>query len=162
MEQTEITKEHQWLQKFVGEWKYEGRCPGGPDGSEVEFSGSERIEEVGGVWIHIVGEGDMAGTQISTRMTVGYDTRAKNYVGTWIGSMMTHQFVYKGWVEEDGRTLVLESSGPGMSDPNEDCTYRDINEFKSDDHRAFRSEMLNEDGSWTQIMSIDLFRVASA
>jgi hypothetical protein len=39
------------------------------------------------------------------------------------------------------------------------ATYRDITEFKSDDHRIFRSAMQGEDGQWKEFMKADYRRV---
>ncbi|MCA9303939.1 MAG: DUF1579 domain-containing protein [Phycisphaerales bacterium] len=161
MEALQVTDQHRWLHKFLGDWQYEATCPGGPDGGEMSFKGTEHVRMIGDAWIHGVGKTEVGGEEHEMLITVGYDTRKNKYVGSWTGSMMTHLFVYEGWVEEDGRTLVLESTGPSMMDPTKDCTYRDITEFKTDDHRAFRSEMLGDDGKWTQIMSFDMYRVGT-
>ncbi len=32
-------------------------------------------------------------------MTLGYNPDTKRYLGTWIGSMMTHMWVYDGVIE---------------------------------------------------------------
>lgn len=155
-----VSDEHRWLNKFLGDWTFDGRCPMGPGQDEMEFKGTEHVRKIGDVWIQGEGTSTMPdGTPSTMVMTVGYDERKGKIVGTWTGSMMTHMFVYEGWIEDDKRTLVLESVGPCMMDPTKDRTYRDITEFKTDDHRAFRSEMRNDDGTWTKMMGIDMYRV---
>jgi len=161
MDKLEITPEHRWLHKFLGDWEYEGSFPGGPGNEGFSFKGSEHVRAVGDAWIQGEGSNDMGGENCTMIITLGYDTRRKAYVGTWIGSMMDHMFQYEGRVEPDGRTMVLESTGPCMMDPTKERKYRDITEFKTDDHRAFRAEMLGDDGTWSPMMSFDMYRVGS-
>lgn len=155
-----ITKEHEWLNRFLGDWSYDQMCPTGVGDEMFRLAGTEHVRSIGGVWIHGEGRATMPdGSPMTTINIVGYDTAKKQYVGAWTGSMMTHMFVYHGWVEPDGRTLVLESTGPCMMDASKQRKYRDITEFVSDDHRAFRSEMLGDDGKWSKMMSMDMHRI---
>lgn len=161
MMQVEATKEHAWLQKFVGEWSYEGRAEMGCDGGgPMEFSGTESVRAIGEYWIQGESTGEVPGGDAATMIvTVGFDPKRGRYVGSWFGSMMPVQYVYEGWVEKDGKTLVLETEGTIPMEPDRVRTFRDITEFKSPDHRQFRAEMRNDDGSWTRMMQMDFRRV---
>lgn len=159
MKDAEPVKEHQWLKKFVGEWTYEGRASMGPGQEEMTFRGAETVRAIGDLWVHGEGRGKMPDGGDSVMLTtIGFDPKKGRFVGTWAGSMMTQLFVYDGWIEKDGRTLVLETEGSSPMEPDKTRTFRDITEFKSDDHRAFRAEMRNDDGSWTRMMSMDFRR----
>lgn len=152
-------REHEWLKRFVGKWRYESECPAEPGGPPVKFDGTETVRAVGDLWVVGESKGEMPGGEEATMiMTVGFNIAAQKYVGMWIGSMMTHMWVYSGWLEGDN-TLVLEAEGPRFDDPSKKTKYRDITVFKTPDHRAFRSEVLGEDGKWTQLMSMDFYRV---
>src|SRR5688572_23347061 len=97
MMQAEPQKEHQWLQKLVGDWTMEGECSMGPDQPPMKSMGVESVRSLGGLWTVAEGKGDMPeGGPCSMIMTLGYDPRTKRYVGTWIGSMMTHLWIYDG------------------------------------------------------------------
>jgi hypothetical protein len=62
------------------------------------------------------------------------------HVGTWVGSMMTHLWVYDGWVDKAGRTLTLESDGSNFVDPSAPLVkHRDAIEIKDRDCRLFSS-----------------------
>jgi Protein of unknown function (DUF1579) len=73
-------------------------------------------------------------------------------VGTWIGSMMTHLWVYNGTLDTAGRVLTLNAEGPYMAAEGKIAQYKDVIEFKSDDHRVLTSHMLGEDGEWHVFM----------
>ncbi len=85
-------------------------------------------------------------------MTIGYYQRKKGYVGTWVGSMMTHMWVYDGDFETAGAVLVLDTEGPSMAGDGKMAKYQDVIEFKSDDHRILASQVLGHDGKWNRFM----------
>lgn len=146
-------KEHRWLEKLVGEWTYEGEASMGPDKPSQKFTGTESVRSLGGLWILAEGKGDMPGCgEATTMLTLGYDPQKKHYVGTWIGSMMTHLWVYNGELDAAERVLTLSVEGPGMAE-GKTASYQDVIEFKSDDHRVLTSRMLGDDGKWQEFMT---------
>jgi hypothetical protein len=125
----EPQKEHQWLQRFVGEWTFEGEATMEPGQPPSKFTGTESVRSLGGLWFLAEGQGEMPGCgAVTTLLTLGYDSQKQRYVGTWIGSMMTHLWV------------------------------KDVTEFKSDDHRVLTSHMLSDDGNWQQFMTANYRR----
>lgn len=153
-------KQHEWLQGFVGTWSYEGSCDAGPGQPPMTFKGTETVRSLGGFWI--VGESTGAmpdGSAATMILTVGFNPQTGRFVGTWIGSMMDHLWVYDGHLDAAERVLTLEATGPVMGDPTKTTKYRDITEFKNADLRAFRSEMLGPDGAWVQLMGMEFRRV---
>ncbi len=152
-------KEHEWLKRFVGEWTYESECPAEPGGQPMKFTGREVVRALGDLWIHGEGRGEMPGGGEAVMVTtVGFDPAAGRFVGTWVGSMMTHLWAYQGWLEGED-TLVLEATGPNFEKPGETATFRDITEFKGRDLRIFRGTVRQEDGSWKQLMNMEFRRV---
>ena len=150
----EPQKEHHWLQKLVGEWQMEAEAVMGPGQPNVKTRGSERVRSLGGLWVVCEGEGEMpgGGTGYSI-MTLGYDPRAKRYVGTWVGSMMTHMWVYDGSLDAAGRVLTLNAEGPDFAAGGEkNAKYQDIIEMVTDDHRTLTSRTPGPDGKWVQFM----------
>ncbi|MGH8728980.1 MAG: DUF1579 domain-containing protein, partial [Burkholderiales bacterium] len=112
---TEPQKEHEWLQKLVGEWTYESDCSMGPGKPNEKFKGTESVRSLGGLWILAEGRGEMPGGGAATMLiTLGYDPQRKRYVGTWIGSMMTYLWVYDGGLDAAGKVLTLNAEGPDM------------------------------------------------
>jgi hypothetical protein len=151
---TEPQKEHHWLQKLVGEWTMEGECDMGPDQPKSKSTGTEKVRSLGGLWTVGEGQGEMPGGGEATMiMTLGYDPEKKRYVGTWIGSMMTYLWIYDGELDASGKVLTLNAEGPNMLTPGKMTRYKDVIEFKSDDHRVLTSHALGEDGKWHQFMT---------
>lgn len=154
MKAAEPQKEHEWLQKLVGEWTMEGDPSAEADQAHGPWT--ETVRSLGGLWILAEGQGEMpGGGSATTVMTLGYDPQRQRYVGTWIGSMMTHLWIYEGTLDATGNVLTLDSEGPGMSEESQGkmAKYKDAIEFKSDDHRVLTSHVQGENGEWTLFMT---------
>ena len=148
----EPKKEHQWLQKLVGEWTFEGEAIMDPNQPPAKFTGTESVRSLGDLWILAEGQGEMPGCGHATSlMTLGYDAHKNRYVGTWIASMMPYLWVYDGTLEADGRVLALATEGPNGE--GKMVQAKDVIEFKSDDHRVLTSHILGDDGEWHQFMT---------
>jgi hypothetical protein len=150
----EPQQEHQWLQKLVGEWTSEMDAVMGPDKPPEKFTGTDSVRTLGGLWVQCEGRGEMlpGGGDAVTVLTLGYDPAKKRYLGTFIGSMMTHMWVYDGQLDASGKVLTLDTEGPHFGTEGKMAKYKDVIEFKSDDHRVLTSHMLGDDGQWHQFM----------
>jgi hypothetical protein len=152
-------KEHQWLQKLVGEWTYETEDLMGPDQPSAKSTGTETVRSLGGLWILAEGQGEMPCTgHATTLITLGYDPQKQRYVGTWIGSMMTYLWQYEGELDVGETVLTLNSDGPAMTGEEKLGKYKDVIEFKSDNHRVLTSHMLKDDGQWQHFMTTHYWR----
>jgi len=98
------------------------------------------------------------GGAMTTLMTLGYDPPTKRYVGTFIGSMMTHLWVYDGALDAAERVLTLDTEGPSMAAAGKVTKYKDVIEFKNDDHRVLTSHTLGDDGKWRPFMTVNYRR----
>jgi hypothetical protein len=151
--QAQPQQEHDWLQRFVGEWTYEGEA--GEPGKETEkSSGTESVRSLGGLWV--LGEGSTTmpdGSPATTLLTLGYDPDKKRFVGTWIGSMMTYLWVYDGELDSQNRVLTLNCEGPSMLPEGGTAKYRDVHEFVDGGHRVMTSHVQQADGTWAQFLT---------
>jgi hypothetical protein len=151
---TEPQKEHTWLQKLVGDWTYEAEAAMEPGKPAEKFTGTESVRTLGDIWFVAEGHGMMpGGDEATTILTLGYDTRKHHYVGTWIGSMMTNMWVYDGKLTANEKALELYTEGPRMTSEGATADYKEVIEFKDDDHRVFTSHMKTDDGRWEQLMT---------
>jgi hypothetical protein len=105
------------------------------------------------------GQGEMpGGGTVTTIMTLGYDPQKKRYLGTWVGSMMTHLWIYDGALDAAEKVLTLDSEGPGMTVEGKMAKFKDVIELKNDNHRVLTSHMLGEDGNWRHFMTANYRR----
>lgn len=148
-------EEHRWLQQLVGEWSNEAQMTMGPESVET-CKGAESVRSLGGLWILAEGRGEMPGGGSATMvMTLGYDPGRKRYIGTWVGSMMTHLWVYDGELDASGKVLTLNAEGPDMSPgaaPGKTARYRDVIEIRNAEQRTLTSYCQGADGNWQQFM----------
>jgi hypothetical protein len=127
----------------------------------MKFHGSEVVRSLGGLWILAEGRGEMpeGGTGTSA-MTLGYDPQKGRFLGTFIGSMMTHLWIYQGSLDDGRKILTLDTEGPGiLGNETTLAKYQDAVERVSDDHRILRSRFLADDGEWHSFMTAHYHRM---
>jgi hypothetical protein len=146
-------QQHEWLRQLVGEWTFEHDAPAAPGGMPEKHTGTESVRMLGDLWAICEGHSQMPdGSPATTVMTLGYDPAKGRFVGTFIGSMMTHLWLYDGELDGDGRALKLAAEGPSFSNPQEFAQYVDTIEMVSNDERILTSKALQPDGTWTEFM----------
>lgn len=157
----EPQKEHEWLQQLVGEWAYEGWGDPGPGQPALEFSGKEIVRPIGGLWILAEANGEMpgGGGPMTMLITLGYDPAGQRYTGTFVGSMMTHIWIYEGELDDTGRVLTLSTEGPSMKGDGSIAKFQDIIEIVSPERRVLRARVQGADGTWTQLMESQYRRI---
>jgi hypothetical protein len=146
-------KEHEFLQKFVGEWESESESTMAPGQPPTKCTGSIKGRMLGGYWLISEAQMDMPGVSVNALQTIGYDTDKKKYIGTWVDTMFNHLWKYEGSVNAAGTTLTLDAEGPDFAGTGKTMKYRDVYEFKSADHIFALSQMQGEDGKWITFMT---------
>lgn len=141
MNPPEVTPQHRWLHQLLGPWQTETVPDRGP--ACPPMTGHEEGRAIGDIWVEL----DAHTTFGHHRITLGYDPAAGHFVGTWVGSGMTHLWRYTGALSDDGRSLILTAQGPSFSGEGLD-TYRDVITLLSPDERLFEGSVLQPDGSW--------------
>ncbi|MEP0969734.1 DUF1579 domain-containing protein [Leptolyngbya sp. SLC-A1] len=121
-------------------------------------TGTESVKSLGDLWVVAEGQGEMCDTVATTMMTLGYNPQKQRFVGTWVGSMMAHLWVYDGDLDAAEQVLTLHSEGPAMTGEGKMGQYKDVIEFKSPDHRVLTSFFLRDDGQWQQFMTANYHR----
>ena len=159
MQSPEPQAEHRWLHQLVGEWTFEGECNVGPDQPPMKQGGRETVRSLGGLWTVGEGAGEMPdGGICETIMTLGFDPQTKRFVGTFIVSVMTHMWFYKGTLDATGKILTLDTEGPTFAGDGTMAKYQDIITFIDDDHRTLSSRVWTADGQWLPFMKADYRR----
>jgi len=150
----EPQREHEWLQKVVGEWTFEGEMTMEPGKSPEKFTGTESVRPLGGFWILIEGQSQMPSGSETMVITLGYDPQRERFVGGFVASMMPHLWLYDGSLDADEKVLTLNTEGPNMAAGGKLAKFKDVMEIKSDDHRVLTSHMLGDDEKWHKMMTI--------
>ncbi len=143
----EPQKEHELLQRFVGQWETEAEASAGPDQPAMKCHGKMHTRALGRFWIVSEVENDMMGTTMRAAQTIGFDPETNKYVGTWVDSVMNHLWKYEGSFDEASQTLTLEAEGPSMIASGETGLFRDVYIFKSPDRIDTKAQM-QQDGEW--------------
>lgn len=147
-------EQHRWLQQLIGEWRFESEAQGMPGGEPERSSGTEVVRPLGDLWVICEGTGTMpGGGEARMVMTLGYDLQQSRFVGTWIGSMMTYLFIYRGELSEDSTRLSLFNEGPNFLKEGETTEYLDLIELRGENERLLISHARGEDGSWVPFMT---------
>jgi hypothetical protein len=146
------TTEHEWLQKFVGDWDAEVEMVMEPGKPPMKTKGTNRDRMLGGFWM--ISEGGNEEMGYKFLLTLGYDPKKKKYIGSWTDSMTSYLWRYEGTVNPAGNTLTLETEGPSPMTPDKLTKFREVTEFKGKDLRVFTSSALGGDGKWNTFLTV--------
>jgi hypothetical protein len=147
------TQEHDWLEKFTGEWTTESKGTMGLGQPPIQCSGKLSSRKLGAFWVVNEMKGELSGTPMTGIQTIGYDEGKKKYVGTWVDSMGAFMWQYEGSVDSSGKVLTLDADGPNFMGDGKLTNFQDVYEFRSADEILMTSRMLASDGNWVTFMS---------
>jgi len=134
-------KEHELLQKFVGEWESEGEAFMAPGQPPTKLKGAESSRLIGGFWFVAQIKSTVPDFPYEQILTIGYDPAKKKYIGTVIDSMTSHLWQFEATFDVTGNILTWETEGPVPS-PQTPSKFREVTELKSPDHKVFTSSIL--------------------
>lgn len=153
--QAEPEEAHRWLEQLLGDWQMP--WPAGEASAGDPWR--EHVRSLEGLWIVCEGQGTVPGGRPGqTLMTLGYNPQTRRFVGTWVGSMMTHMWVYDGELEPDGKSLSLYCDGPDFETPGKVARYRDVITLIDHAHRRLTAQVRSPDGSWKDMMTMEYTR----
>jgi len=154
-------KEHLWLQQLLGEWTFESEMDIAPGQPAMKSGGRESVRAIGGFWVLGESSSQMPGSDGTHTMliTLGYDPRQNAFAGSWIGSMMTNMWVYKGTLDASQKVLTLDTEGPSFSGDGKLARYQDVITIKNSNERTLHSQTRQDDGSWKRFMTATYRRV---
>lgn len=148
---------HRWLEQLLGDWEVRTSEPGNEGGASGPWT--EHVRSLQGLWIVCEGQGTMPGGSFGqTLMTLGYNPETKRYLGTWVGSMMTHMWVYDGELDPGGKSLSLYCEGPDFESPGKTARYRDVITLIDQSRRLLTAQVQTSDGSWKDMMAAEYTR----
>ena len=124
----------------------------------MQMESTETVRSIGGLWIVAEGKASFGETPFLSILTLGYDEKQGVFVGTWIDTMQTHMWSYRGTLDDARKTLTLETEGPAFDDPTKTSPYRDTIELTGPDSRTLSSSVKGADGTWTTFMRAEYRR----
>lgn len=130
----------------------------GSDQPPVKLESVERVRPIGALWVLSEGSAQMNDQPFTSLLTLGYDPAQGCFVGTWVDTMQTHLWSYRGTLDRERNTLTLEARGPGFDDPSQSALYRDVIEVVDRDHKRLISSVQGHDGAWTEFMRAEYTR----
>lgn len=146
---------HRWLEQLHGDWQV--RTSGVP---ETGTPWTEHVRSLQGLWVVCESQGTMPDGKFGqTLMTIGYNPETRRFVGTWVGSMMNHLWIYDGELEPDGLTLSLYSDGPDFDAPGKLARYRDAITLDGQSRRLLTAHVMTHDGTWKELMTAEYTRL---
>lgn len=151
--------EHQWLAKFEGKWESEAECTMPGTEEKMTMKMTETVRMLGGFWLISEGKGEVMGGPFTGVMTLGYDPEKKTFVGTWVDSMGSTFWNYKGTLNSSDNTLTLETEGPCPMQGGKVCKFKEVMKLTGPDEKTFTSSYLADDGKWTTMMTAKAKRV---
>jgi hypothetical protein len=155
--QPKPTDEHEWLAQIVGEWTYRSESTM-PDGTVYVAEGRESVRRFGEYWVIAEGEWEKPDGGVDRSITtLGFDPATGRFVGSFIGTMMTHFWIYDGELDEGRTTLSLHSDGPAMDGSGGVQRYKDVIGLNGEE-RTMTAWMLADD-TWQQFMAMRYSRV---
>ena len=160
MEAVKPTPEHEWLKQLLGDWTCESTCDAGHGEPPMTSTGTEHVRQLGDLWVLGEGSGSMpGGGDARMLITLGYDPRQNAFAGSWVGSMMTNMWVYKGTLDASQKVLTLDTEGPSFSGDGKLARYQDVITIKNSNERTLHSQTRQDDGSWKRFMTATYRRV---
>jgi hypothetical protein len=145
--------QHAWLHQLVGDWNVTYEVSMDPSAEPIKMEARASTRKVGELWILVEGSANFDGQAFSSFMTLGYSPAQEAFSGTWVDSMQTQLWVYRGTLDSTGKILTLVSEGPSMGDASVMTEFRDVIELKSKDQYLLNSSVKGPDGAWTTIMT---------
>lgn len=153
------TPQHEWLHQLVGEWTVKTEATMVHGAEPMRMESTESVRSIGGLWVVGEGKADFQGQPFTSLMTLGFDPARGVFVGTWVDTMQTHLWTYRGTLDDAKKTLTLEAEGPSGTDPTKMALYRDAITVESKDVNRLEASVRGDDGSWTTFMKAEYRRV---
>lgn len=150
--------QHLWLQQFVGEWDGSCKMLNGDGVAIMSWKNTESISAIGDLWTVASGHTGYGNSAFSSRLTLGFDPDEAAFVGSYVDSIQTRMWTYRGTLDGERRALTLEAQGPSLDGKNPSANYRDVIEFVNKDHRRMVSKIENDEGEWVTYQTVDYRR----
>ncbi len=149
--------QHEWLQQFAGDWESEVEIFFDPAGPPMQTTGREKLRMLGGFWLISESTSDCEKMPYSNIITIGYSPAKGKYIGSCVDSMMAKMWIYEGTVSGNKITLATEGECPDK--PGKVRQFSESLELVDQDHKVFKSQIQQDDGTWQTCLVVKATRV---
>ncbi len=148
---------HKMLARLEGSWTTRTRAITEPGKPPVESFGTcEQRMILGGHYLQQEFMGDMMGETFTGINIIGFDNHTKRYVSTWIDSMNTAIYYFRGTASADGRTITQEAS---YDDPvRGPMLWRSVTRIVDDDTMEYEMYITPKGGKEAKEMDMTVTR----
>ncbi|HEY3347067.1 MAG TPA: DUF1579 domain-containing protein [Nitrospirota bacterium] len=148
---------HKMLARLEGSWITRTRGFAEPSKPPVESTGTcEQKMILGEHYLQQEYTGDMMGETFTGINIIGYDNHAKRYVSTWIDSMSTAIYYFRGTASADGKTITQECS---YDDPlRGSLLWRSVTRIVDDDTMEYEMYITPKGGKEVKEMEMTVTR----
>jgi len=150
---------HEFLKKFVGDWKVVSRYRPDPGAPWAETSGTSEIKMImGDRFLLERVKGQMEGMPWEGMGVTGYDNAKKKYTSTWIDSMTTGIMIGYGDKDEHGPQIVFHGTYDDPISGQKDKPNKTILKFITE--KKYVTEMYEKDekGDWYKNLEVTYTR----
>jgi hypothetical protein len=150
-------KEQQWLNQLAGDWACDIELYFQPY-KPLRCKGTRSARMVGPFWLVEDGKTNIAGTPFASVLTVGFDPQKKKFVGTWIENTSSFMRKYEGSLDPSGKSMTLECEVPAPHVPGKLAKFKEVFDFKSNDHVIVTTTWQPEEGKWSTLAVVNCRR----
>ena len=150
--------QHEWLLQLVGDWEATSEAIMEPGTEPARWETTESVRSIGTQWVVAEGAATTPDDPLEFMLTLGYDPAESAFVGTWVDSMQSKLWSYRGQLDSAQRVLTLEAEGPAFNDPTATAQYMDQIEWIDANHRRMTSSVLGDNGAWEVYMKAEYRR----
>lgn len=140
----EPSEHHKLLEHTAGVWNASCKFYMAEGAEPMLMQATETNTMLGGFWVISKFEGSMMGMPFDGYSQIGYDSKAKKYIGTWVDSTGETLTMMEGRYDAETKSLIMEyqeDTGAGPVDVVSEDKFVDENT------RDFKMYYKNADGS---------------
>lgn len=148
-----LTAHHEAMKAAAGTWDAVAKMSFEPGKPPMESKGVEvNTLILNGLWMQTEFTADIGGTPFQGRGLFGYDSIAKQHVGTWVDSMGDWPAITRGACKKDCKELTVTFKGYGPD--GKPSTVKEVSVQHDADHRTMTMYHKGKDGKFACVMEI--------
>lgn len=155
-EMPQPSEHHKVLDHTKGVWKADCKMWMAEGADPMAMQGTETNTMLGGFWVISKFEGSMMGMPFEGSSLIGYDSKKKKYIGTWVDSTSETFTLMEGRYDKEKKTMIMEYEQDMGAGPVKVVSE---DRFVDENTREFKMYYKKLDGTRWLGMSVDYTKV---